>query len=81
MKGWTTVAVLSPTEYDYSFNVYTVDFYENLSDVYIPFTSDSVEWPSEMTSLDEMKTPGFWKRVVWKRAMYLDDNNNIVDNR
>jgi hypothetical protein len=81
MKGWTTVTVLSPTGYDYSFNVFTVDFYENLSDVFNPFTSDSVEWPSEMASLGEMKTPGFWKRVVWKRAMYLDDNNNLVDNR
>ncbi|MDG1711429.1 MAG: hypothetical protein P8H51_04090 [Flavobacteriaceae bacterium] len=49
--------------------------------MYNPFTSDSVEWPSEMASLGEMKTPGFWKRVVWKRAMYLDDNNNLVDNR
>lgn len=78
MKGWGTISVLSPTGYEYPYNAYTVDFYENIGDAFSPFTSEDVSWPEEMASLGELKTPGFWKRVIWKRVLHLNQNNELV---
>lgn len=77
-KGWITVNVLSPQGYDYAFNSYTVDFYEKFSDAFTPFDMQSIDWPEEMESLGKLKTPGFWKRVIWQRVMYLDENNELI---
>jgi hypothetical protein len=46
----------------------------------IPFNSDDIQWPEEMASLGELKTPGFWKRVIWKRVMYLNQKKRIGTN-
>jgi len=78
MKGWATTSVLSPAGYEYPYNAYTVDFYDNISDVFSPFNSDDITWPKEMASLGELKTAGFWKRVIWQRVMYLNQNNELV---
>lgn len=78
MKGWATATVLSPVGYEYPYNAYTVDFYDTISDVFTPFNTDTITWPEEMASLGELKTPGFWKRVIWQRVMYLDRNNELV---
>jgi len=79
MKGWATASVLSPVGYDYAYNAFTVDFYDNISDAFAPFNSDDITWPEEMASLGELKTPGFWKRVIWKRVMYLNQENELVE--
>ncbi|MDC0487025.1 hypothetical protein OAN60_08520, partial [Flavobacteriaceae bacterium] len=63
-----TTSVLSPAGYEYPYNAYTVDFYDNISDVFSPFNSDDITWPKEMASLGELKTAGFWKRVIWQRV-------------
>lgn len=78
MKGWATTTVLSPSGYEYPYNAYTVDFYDNISDAFTPFNSDDIAWPEEMSSLGQLKTPGFWKRVIWQRVMYLNQNNELV---
>lgn len=78
LSGWGSAQVLAPVGYDYPFNVFTVDFYEKISDVFNPFGSNTVSWPDEMASLGELKTPGFWKRAVWKRVMYLNNDNKLV---
>jgi hypothetical protein len=78
MKGWATASVLSPAGYEYPFNAYTVDFYENISDAFNPFNSNDITWPEEMASLGELKTPGFWKRVIWQRVMYLNQKNELI---
>ncbi|MGA0987016.1 MAG: hypothetical protein ACO3RO_02335 [Flavobacteriaceae bacterium] len=78
MKGWGTVNVLSPNGYEYPYNAFTVDFYENIGDAFSPFTSEDVSWPEEMASLGDLKTPGFWKRVIWKRVLHLNQKNELV---
>jgi len=78
MKGWGTTSVLSPSGYDYPYNAYTVDFYDKISDAFTPFNSDDITWPEEMSSLGQLKTPGFWKRVIWQRVMHLNQNNELV---
>ena len=78
LKGWAAINVLAPVGYEYPYNAYTVDFYEKISDAYNPFNSDDIQWPEEMASLGELKTPGFWKRVIWKRVMYLNQKNELV---
>ena len=52
--------------------------YDNISDAFTPFNSDDIAWPEEMSSLGQLKTPGFWKRVIWQRVMYLNQNNELV---
>lgn len=79
MKGWGTISILSPIGYEYPWNSYTVDFYDNIEDAFSPFTSEDVSWPEEMASLGELKTPGFWKRVIWKRVLHLNQNNELVE--
>ena len=77
-KGWVTSLVLSPRGYSYNYNVMTVDFYENFSDIFNALDSD-VSWPENITALNEMKqNQGFWKSSIWQRAMYLDSENNLV---
>jgi len=78
MKGWGTINVLSPIGYEYPYNAYTVDFYESIGDAFSPFTSEDVSWPEEMASLSELKTPGFWKRVIWKRVLHLNQKNELI---
>lgn len=80
MKGWASIRVLSPEGYDYPFNCFTVDFYENISDVFSPLNSDNITWPEEITSLDKLKTPGIWKRAIWQRVMYLNRKKELVMN-
>lgn len=78
MKGWGTINVLSPIGYEYPYNAYTVDFYDNIGDAFSPFISEDVNWPEEMASLGELKTPGFWKRVIWKRVLHLNQKNELI---
>ena len=80
MKGWGTARVLSPSGYVHPYNAFTIDFYENIADTFLPFTSEDVSWPKEMASLGELKTPGFWKRVIWKRVLHLNQKNELVQN-
>lgn len=78
LKGWATTRVLAPLGYEYPYNSYTVDFYEKISDIFSPFNVDEITWPEEMSSLGDLKTPGFWKRVIWQRVMYLNQKNELV---
>ena len=79
-KGWVTSYVLSPQGYRYAYNVMTVDFYENFSDIFNAFDGD-ISWPEQMNELNDLKeNNGFWKSSIYYRAMYLDSNNQIVRN-
>ena len=79
-KGWVTSYVLSPQGYGYAYNVMTVDFFENFSDIYNAFDGN-VTWPEQMTELNDLKeNKGFWKRSIYYRAIYLDSNNEVVRN-
>jgi hypothetical protein len=77
--GWITAGMMNPGGYAYKWNCYTADAFKNLSDIYNAWDDDSIEWPEG--GIEEVnkttKEPGFWKRVIWRKDMWLDAEGNL----
>lgn len=77
--GWMTAGVMNPIGYGYKWNCYTADAYKKVSDIYNAWNIDNVTWPEgAMESINETTTEnGFYKRVIWKKLMWLDAEGNL----
>ena len=77
--GWITGAVMNPLGYGYKWNCYTADAFKNMSDIYNAWNVENVTWPEEgMEAVNKSsKEPGFWKRVIWFKEMWLDSEGNL----
>ncbi|TDQ32852.1 hypothetical protein [Zeaxanthinibacter enoshimensis] len=78
---WLTAMVLSPQGYGYNWNSYTVDGFVKYRDIFNAWTSE-VEWPQEgLEAVSKtMKNEQFYKRVIWQRRMWLDDQGKLMTN-
>ena len=77
--GWITASVMNPVGQAYKWNCYTADAFKNLSDIYNAWNMDEVTWPEAGMEAVNAATnePGFWKRVIWRKEMWLDEEGNL----
>lgn len=77
--GWMTAVMLNPRGHAYKWNCYTADAYKNISDIYNSWNIEGVEYPQEgMDELNKLTDkPGFYKSVIWKKEMWLDQEGNL----
>lgn len=77
--GWITARVMNPVGYAYKWNCYTADAFKNMSDIYNSWSSDDITWPEGgMEAVNKTTSqPGFYKRVIWRKDMWLDEEGNL----
>ncbi|WP_370480300.1 hypothetical protein [Tamlana flava] len=78
---WYSASVINPRGDGYKWNCYTVDAYKNMSDIYDSWNTD-VDLPEEGWNETKklMKNQYFYKRVIWRRVMFLDSEGNLIKN-
>lgn len=77
--GWLTGVMMNPVGHAYKWNCYTADAFNKLSDIYNAWNEENVEFPEGALDAVNKTTaePGFYKRVVWRKEMWLDGDGNL----
>ena len=77
--GWMTASMLNPRGHAYKWNCYTADAYKTIGDIYNAWNIEDVTYPEEgMTEINKTtEKAGFWKSVIWKKEMWLDEEGDF----
>ncbi len=75
---WTTARKVSPNGNGYNWNYMTIDGYLSSSDLIAPSWNPNTKFPKGLDEINSMMEGGtFYKQVVWKILMSVDNEGNL----
>ena len=77
---WTTARKVSPNGNGYNWNYITIDGYESYDDLLSPEWNSNTKFPADLSKINSMmQGENFYKQVVWKILMSVDNEGNFKE--
>ncbi len=75
---WAVARRLNPVGNAFNWNVMTIDGYNELTDVYAPSDGDYPDISNlDLDAIDETMPYGWYKRIIWQRIVWVDEEGKI----